>query len=388
MLKGFYFKDGQIGFKNKMLLSDEYKNSVLNDCETSTEINDNGNVTVFPLGKNGNAMTESAVDCQFNTKTLETIGHTPYKGELDAHMTLAHWMADTHSDKYINVAIQFGETTQYFIYSIDPISLEQTVLAKHQSAIPFYLHSFSVTQSYFIMYQSPITINLEAMMTGGDFSEFFIPKEGAPTQFIIINRQTGEETIIKYDEFVCFHQANSYDEDDNIILDLCTYNSVANYDDLSFSKLINKSQSFSESVLNRYSIDIKTKQVTCSQLSTYNTEFPRIASDKLAGKKHQYIYACGMSSANTFFDRLLKVDVNSSNDLVFSKENLYFGEPIFIRNPSSDTEDDGVIVSLAFDAAENRSLLILLDAQSFTELAHAYLPIPIPFGLHGEWFPE
>ena len=89
---------------------------------------------------------------------------------------------------------------------------------------------------------------------------------------------------------------------------------------------------------------------------------------------------------HNFFDGLVKVDVEQQKDIKYYRDDCYFGEPIFVSHPDASTEDDGVILSLAFDAVRNQSLLVVLDAQSFTELAHAYAPIPIPFGLHGHWF--
>jgi carotenoid cleavage dioxygenase-like enzyme len=44
-----------------------------------------------------------------------------------------------------------------------------------------------------------------------------------------------------------------------------------------------------------------------------------------------------------------------------------------------------VILSVVLDAAARRSFLLVLDAGSFEELAHAEAPHHIPFGFHGDY---
>ena len=48
--------------------------------------------------------------------------------------------------------------------------------------------------------------------------------------------------------------------------------------------------------------------------------------------------------------------------------------------------DDGVVLSVVLDAAQGRSFLLVLDAASLGEIARAYVPHPILFGYHGEYF--
>jgi beta,beta-carotene 9',10'-dioxygenase len=56
-----------------------------------------------------------------------------------------------------------------------------------------------------------------------------------------------------------------------------------------------------------------------------------------------------------------------------------------VRQPGSDDEDAGVVLSVVLDAAAGRSFLLILDARSFEELARAEAPHHIPFGFHGQF---
>ena len=59
--------------------------------------------------------------------------------------------------------------------------------------------------------------------------------------------------------------------------------------------------------------------------------------------------------------------------------------PVFVPRPGATEEDDGVVLSVVLDATAEppETFLLVLDARSFTELARATTPHPVPFGLHG-----
>ena len=57
-------------------------------------------------------------------------------------------------------------------------------------------------------------------------------------------------------------------------------------------------------------------------------------------------------------------------------------------SPAGEGEDDGVLVTVAFDGEKEQSYLLLLDAISFKEIDRAYLPHIVPWSAHGMHFPE
>ena len=68
------------------------------------------------------------------------------------------------------------------------------------------------------------------------------------------------------------------------------------------------------------------------------------------------------------------------------EEGCFVGEPIHIKNPTSNKEDNGVIVSTILDAKEKESFLLVLDAQTFKEQAKIYCTQPLNMGFHGNYF--
>jgi carotenoid cleavage dioxygenase-like enzyme len=84
---------------------------------------------------------------------------------------------------------------------------------------------------------------------------------------------------------------------------------------------------------------------------------------------------------------LVKVDVTDGSYRSWAQDGAWAGEPVFVPRPGADgAEDAGVVLSVVLDADAGRSFLLVLDAQSFEEIARAQAPHHIPFGFHGQFF--
>jgi beta,beta-carotene 9',10'-dioxygenase len=61
-------------------------------------------------------------------------------------------------------------------------------------------------------------------------------------------------------------------------------------------------------------------------------------------------------------------------------------EPVFVPMPNSVKEDDGLVMSVVLDSNKGNSFLLVLNAQSFQEIARAEVVHHIPFGFHGQYY--
>ena len=59
------------------------------------------------------------------------------------------------------------------------------------------------------------------------------------------------------------------------------------------------------------------------------------------------------------------------------------------RGPDA-AEDDGWVMSYVYDAAADRSDVVILHAQDFAAppVATVRLPSRVPYGFHGNWVPD
>ena len=67
------------------------------------------------------------------------------------------------------------------------------------------------------------------------------------------------------------------------------------------------------------------------------------------------------------------------------------GQLVFVPSERASSEDDGWLIGYVYDAATDRSDLVILDAHDFTAsgpIATVHLPTRVPFGFHGSWIPD
>ena len=65
-------------------------------------------------------------------------------------------------------------------------------------------------------------------------------------------------------------------------------------------------------------------------------------------------------------------------------------EPVFIARKSAASEDLGWVLSYVYDANEDTSDAVILNAQHLAEapLATIQLPVRVAFKFHGAWSPD
>jgi carotenoid cleavage dioxygenase-like enzyme len=62
------------------------------------------------------------------------------------------------------------------------------------------------------------------------------------------------------------------------------------------------------------------------------------------------------------------------------------GEPVFIPDPKSEFEDEGVLLVVVLNVEACHSQLLVLDARTLTEVATADVPKIVPYGFHGNFY--
>ena len=66
------------------------------------------------------------------------------------------------------------------------------------------------------------------------------------------------------------------------------------------------------------------------------------------------------------------------------------GEPVFAASPGAVGEDEGWILTFVYDAARDKSDLVVIDATDFGKppVARIHMPTRVPFGFHGSWMSD
>lgn len=102
-------------------------------------------------------------------------------------------------------------------------------------------------------------------------------------------------------------------------------------------------------------------------------------------KPYKYAWGCGWISktdrtkANNMWKTLLKCDLDCKTSIEWSEKGCYTSKPVIIPKLGAIKEDEGVLMSVIFNANTKMSFLLILDASNMEEIARAHFPHAVPF---------
>ena len=123
-------------------------------------------------------------------------------------------------------------------------------------------------------------------------------------------------------------------------------------------------------------------------------ELPCI-DNRRTGLHHRYAYLAAVTRGDgrphgVGFDTLVRYDLKGEDVIQHRFPNgVVVGEPQFVPRRDSLAEGDGWILALTYDMPQDRSQLVVLDAQDLASAPRAVVQLPrrVPAGQHGTWLP-
>jgi carotenoid cleavage dioxygenase-like enzyme len=401
MLHAFGFHRGRVSYANRFLRSDAYRRAergerigqgfATDPCRAifkrvqslfSPDYTDNANVNLMRLGERYVAMTETPLPVEFDAATLDTLRRA---GKAPGALTTAHPHHDRERGEALNYAVHMSARSTYRVYATNAAD-EQRVVAEVPAREPAYMHSFGMTERYVVLAEYPLVVNpLRLALSAESFIESYRWHPERGTRFRVIDRESGEERITAVaDPFFCFHHVNAWEEDGDVVVDLVAFEDASVIDALYIDKLRSGDPQQQHSQLRRYRIPSAGGRAEGEVLLDRSIELPRIDYSRANARPHRMVYAAGRS--DDWFDELVGFDVVDRSLRTWHEPGCYPGEPVFVGRPGREREDDGAVLSVVFDSSTERSFLLVLDAESFEELARAEAPHHVPFGFHGQFF--
>lgn len=410
MLRKFSFEAGQVFLTNKFLRSKAYleaqakgkisrgefgtvaRHSILERVrDPIPRLTDNANVNITMLGEQIVSVTESPKPIAFDPETLCTLGRFKYQDRLNGQITTAHPHLDTQKNTLFSYMTRLGPRCAYNIYAMKAGSKSRQLVGSIPVKQPAYMHSFGMTEHYIILTEYPFVLSpLSLLFSGRPFIEncFWSSKQG--TRILVISKADGRLiTTCESEPFFAFHHVNAFERDHEIVLDLVAFPDTSVIKSLYLESLESEtSPTVNVGELRRYRVPLNGTHATYEVPSAERIELPRINYRQGNAKDYQFVYGVGNHQPNNFTDQLVKVNVQNGEAKVWRSESCYPGEPVFVAAPDASAEDEGIVLSVVLDAQAGQSFLLVLDAQSFQEIARAEVPFHLPFDFHGQYFED
>ncbi|WP_423995238.1 carotenoid oxygenase family protein [Halorubrum trapanicum] len=351
---------------------------------------DNPVIGVQRFGDEVAAITESPTALTVDLDTLETTGRIDLTEGLDSDLTLAHVHYDRDADAFFNLGVSYGRETVYTLFTRPGDGGAPTPLTRLRFDEAPYVHSFALTDRYVVVTVNAFGLDparlLRGTVTRETFLDAFQPLD-APLRFLVLDRSTGERvaTATAPPAFV-YHHANAYERDGEVVVDLVAFDDERAVTGLELSNLRRDDPDLPRGDLCRYAVPLNGGEAAREVLHRGPVEFPVINYRAVNGERHRYVYLAETDGGSSLPTDIAKVDAESGTVRRWRESGTHPGEPLFVPAPDGDDEDDGVLLSVVLDPEADRSSLVCLDAETFTELGRARLPHRLPYGFHGQFY--
>jgi carotenoid cleavage dioxygenase-like enzyme len=284
----------------------------------------------------------------------------------------------------LNYAAKLGPRSSYRFFLVRPGSSKPEVIGTKPVREPAYMHSFGLTERWIVLAEFPFVVNPPRLaFSGRPYIENYRWKPELGTRFQLFDRATGESVgPFHTDARFGFHHVNSYEEDGDVVADICTFPDAGIVGDLYMDRL-RAGKPVAQPSLERFRVSPGSGSVTIERLVDESIELPRINYGRC--NERPYRYTWGVGSAGGWFDRIVKADVVERGSTTWAEDGCFPGEPVFVAAPEAEGEDEGVLLSVVLDGGSGNSFLLVLDAASLDEVARAEVPHHIPFGFHGQF---
>ncbi len=308
---------------------------------------------------------------------LETIARNDFFGTLPGAFT-AHPKVDPKTGEMHAVVYapsKWFDHTQYVVIATDG-------RVRHSVDVPMgmsMVHDMSLTEKYAVIFDLPVTVDINLAMSGTPFPLRWNPDYGARVG--LLPREGSADQIVWIDVPLCyaFHPMNAYDRaDGSVVIDICVYEKL-------FHEDVHGPLGDGSPRLERWELYPSQRRSAITLLDSTAQEFPRHAHS-VGTTEHRYGYTSGFEYPT--FGATYKHDFQTGERTSFDHgPGLGAGEAVFVAREGSTAEDDGWLLAFTHQHDGSASSFVVLDAQDLARgpVAEVAIPQRIPYGFHGNW---
>ena len=257
-----------------------------------------------------------------------------------------------------------------------------------------FLHDFAITPNWAVFLQNAIAFNPLPYVTGEKgAAQCLASQPGGKGRFWLIPRDSGrfagqKPRILEAPDGFVFHHLNAFEDGDHVVVESIVYDdfpSIGPDDDFAQVDF----DTVPEGILHRCRLDLSRESVQIERISERTCEFAMVNPERQGlSARYAWMAVAERETGNDPLQAIQKLDLESGSTHTWSAAPRGFvSEPLMVRRPGAEAEDDGWVLDLVWNGARAASDLVILSARDLTEVAVLELPLAVPHGLHGSWAP-
>jgi carotenoid cleavage oxygenase len=249
---------------------------------------------------------------------------------------------------------------------------------------PVSMHDFAITEHHIVFFDQPAVFDLDAAVTSG-FPFRWTPENGARLGLLPRDGSGDDVRWIDAPLGYSYHPMNAHEDGTTLTVDVPLISSAHDTE----GPLSGGADRWAR--LERWTVDLASGRLSTDVLDEQPQEFCRV-NPGVVGRAHRYGYTIELSPGMPYDGtRTFKQDLatGTREDHEFGPGN-HPGELSFVPDPDrSADEDGGWLMGLVHHEGEERTTLVVLDAQDVAgaPVAEVRIPRRVPFGFHGAWVP-
>ncbi len=327
------------------------------------------------------AMVEAGAPPVELTYELDSLGANRFSGTLPNGFS-AHPKYDPATGELHAMAYHWPDLVDHVQYVVVGADGKVAKVTDVPVADMPMIHDMSLTPNYAVVYDLPVTVNLDVVVAGSPWPFTWAPDRAARVGLLPRNGSADDIVWCDVDPCYVFHPLNAYDADDGtVVVDVCRYDRMMDTD---------RRGPFTDSLptFDRWVIDPTAKRVFETRLDDRPQEFPR-HHPGVGLQRHRYGFASEIFQGGpNLHGAIIKHDLDRG-----TTEAHEFGadrggaEPVVVPKADGVAEDEVWILTVVYDPSSDTSELCILDGQDIAgpEVARIHLPQRVPFGFHGNW---
>jgi all-trans-8'-apo-beta-carotenal 15,15'-oxygenase len=358
------------------------------------------NTSAFVLGRRLWALWEAGLPHALDPETLETTARDDFAQRLLAADNTwtriagrdlpfsAHPRVDPKTGELFNFGLANGPAQKLLLYRADA-ALRMDPPEEHALDARYFVHDFSLTARFRVLFLCPARLDVLRTMTGLDTPLSGMRFDASrPTKVWLCPRDRGAPLVLEAPPGFVFHHVNAWERDRETIIVHALRSEVLPALPIPRDIVANSVAPPRRELplYCEYTIDLARRSVRVDPLFDVPSELPMVHPSLVTARHHfAWATATDPSKPMRVNTRIAKFDLDDRAVTTVEFAPGFAGEPVFVPRGDGGRGDDGWLLAMGYDDGAQRSALRVIDARTLEVLCVLALPFEVAPGFHGAW---